>query len=112
MTSFVRKNLIQINARFVPPGFKYWNKETNSPNPAPPQPATAVAVLKFKSSTGLVSTSNVSMTLGSDGITWSCSWDSSAAGEGAVSWVVYAAGGVQSANQGVFTILANPANTF
>lgn len=113
MTAFVRKNLIQINARFVPPGWCYWNKQTNSPNPPPPQPSNAVVVLKFiPTGTKTPLSVQVPMTLGADGVTWSCTWDSSASGEGVVEWVVYGSGTVQSANQGVFTILANPANVF
>jgi hypothetical protein len=113
MTAFVRKNLLQINARFVPPGYRPWNKQTNSPNPPPPQPSSAVVVLKFiPVGSRTPTTTQISMTLGSDGITWSCNWDSSAASDGVVSWVVYGAGTVQSANQGQFTILANQANNF
>jgi hypothetical protein len=112
MTSFVRKNLVTINAKFVPPGYEPWNCQTNAPNPPPIQPTMAEAVLGFKNLSGANVSQTIPMTLGSDGVTWSCLWDSSAAGAGEVEWVVFASGAVQSANQGRFQILANRVNTF
>lgn len=112
MTSFIRKSLVVVSAKFVPPGYEYWNRETNSPNPPPTQPSAAEAVLEFCNTAGAVNTVTLPMTLGSDGITWSCTWDSSASGQGMVKWVVFASGAVQAVNQGQFMILANSPNNF
>lgn len=112
MTSFVRKSLVTINTKFVPPGYEAWNCQTNQPNPPPTQPTSAEAVLNFNNPAGAPVTVTIPMSLGSDGVTWTCQWDSSAAGQGLVSWVVYASGAVQAANQGQFYIAANSANNF
>jgi hypothetical protein len=110
VTTFIRRNLITINAQFVPPGYCAYINGVAQPPPV--QPTTAVAVLLFPVASGAQVTAVIPMTLGSDGITWSCVWDSSACSGGECSWVVYASGAVQSAAEGGFTILANPANTF
>lgn len=121
--NFVRKNLITINARFVPPGTNncvgvggYSTVPPSPPAPVviPPQPTSASCTLEFPSPSGAQVTQTLPMTLGSDGITWSCQWDSSACGPGTsqVSWVVYGSGVVQAAAQGQFTVIANPVNTF
>lgn len=113
MTSFVRKNLITINARFAPPGYREWNRETHMRNPPPTQPTQAEAVLKFRGANNSgPQTVTLPMTVGEDGLTWSVIWDSSASGQGVVSWVVYASGAVQSAAQGVFQISAIDVNNF
>jgi hypothetical protein len=112
MTSFVRKNLITINSKIVPPGFEYWNHETNLPNPLPTQPTAVNVTLEFCNLQGFKNTVVIPMTLGTDGATWSCLWDSSAARAGEVTWVVYASGAVQAAQQGQFTIQANRAIKF
>lgn len=54
-------------------------------------------------------TSTVVLTLQSDGVTWSGTWDSSVA-EGRVDWAVYSTGAVQAAAQGNFVVQANSAN--
>jgi hypothetical protein len=51
----------------------------------------------------------ISLTLQSDGVTWSGTWNSDVA-EGRVDWVVYSAGSVQAAAQGNFYVQANSAN--
>lgn len=123
MPSFVRKSLVTINAKFVPPNSSscvgnggYSTVPGVPPNPLtpPPQPTSAVAVLEFPAPSGACVTDQIPMTLGGDGVTWSCQWDSSACGPGTsvVNWVVYGSGVVQAAAQGQFTVLANKVNTF
>jgi hypothetical protein len=106
----IRKNLITISAQFLPPGYQQYINEVLQPPPT--QPSAAEAVLQFCNPARAVVTTTIPMTLGTDGMTWTCLWDSSACGGGSVNWVVYASGTVQSANQGTFQIVANSANTF
>lgn len=110
MPAFVRKQLITINAKFVPPG---WCAFINGvAQPIPMQPTAAEVVLTFCNPAGSEVTTTLPMTLGVDGVTWSAVWDSSAAGKGTVTWVVFASGAVQAADQGSFQILANRTNVF
>ena len=105
MATFVRKNLLKINATFTPPG---WTPAMGIPT----QPTSAVAVLKYEAIGGGIANATIPMTLGMDGLTWSCEWDSSASAEGKVDWVIYASGATQAAQQGAFFIAANTANVF
>lgn len=117
----VRKNLITIRARFPPSGYS-WPRGQEGYSTVPPefpptftpwvQPSAAQAVLGFTNPQGVKVTTTLAMALGADGVTWSCLWDSSAAGRGLVTWVVFASGTVQAANQGQFEIEANYVNTF
>lgn len=54
-------------------------------------------------------TQTISLTLQSDGVTWSGTWDSSVA-EGRVDWTVWSTGPVVAAAQGTFVVQANSAN--
>jgi hypothetical protein len=114
VASYVRKSLITISAKFVPPGGGgSWVNGVYVPASSPPtQPTSSVAVLEFPSASGAQVSTTIPMSLGSDGVTWSCQWDSSACAGGVVDWVVFGSGTVQGANQGSFTIVANQANTF
>ena len=95
---FVRKNLLTISGRF-------WVHDSDA------EPSGVICTLRFRSNTtGMPTTATIALTLGIDGHTWSGSWDSSAAGEGRVDWVVYSVGSVVSAAEGFFTIAANKAN--
>lgn len=110
MSSYVRKNLVTINAQITPPG--YCPFINGVAQPLPVQPTAAEAVLTFCSPGGSQVTTTIPMTLGTDGLTWSCQWDSSATKGGTVEWVVFASGVVQAAAQGQFQILANRTNVF
>ncbi len=110
MASFIRKNLVTISSQFIPPG--YCAYVDGVAQPPPPQPSTVEVVLLFRAPGGASVTGTYPMTLQADGITWLYLWDSSLTGGGIVSYVVYASGAVQAADQGQFTILANQANTF
>lgn len=130
MTAVIRKQLVTISAVFNPACQPYPcgptgpypcgddDYSTVPPNPPcppyvpPTQPTSAVAQLNFCSLTGQQVSTTIPMTLGSNGFTWSCTWDSSACGGGLVTWVVYASGVVQAAAQGQFVVLANSANNF
>lgn len=46
------------------------------------------------------------------GTAWTSSWDSSASDEGQVYWTAYFSGAVQAAQQGFFSLSANPSNDF
>lgn len=124
MVAFVRKNLITINAHFIPPGWPGWNgvapwwtystvPPENCPVPTPPpQPTTVICVMQFCNPAKAKVTVTIPMTLQSNGWQWQCLWDSSAAGPGMVTWVIYGSGTVQAAQQGQFMILANAVNNF
>lgn len=127
MTAVVRKQLVTISAVFnpVPPlcgptgpccgDDDYSTVPPNPPCPPyvpPTQPTSAEAVLSFNNQGGFPVSTTIPMTLGSNGYTWSCQWDSSACGGGEVTWVVYASGVVQAAAQGQFFVVANAANNF
>lgn len=103
MASFVRKNLLVIKAFFNAP--EGWSSDT-----IPPQPSSAVAVVRYCTLQGSTNETSINLTLGGDGVTWSGTWDSSVAGPGRVDWVVYSSGGVEAASQGSFVIQANSAN--
>jgi hypothetical protein len=131
MPSFIRKNLITLNASFIPQGFPcpaggwpcpgggqgdwcYSTVPPEFPNPPTPptQPTTVVAVLQFCNPGGSKVSVTIPMVLSANGWYWSCQWDSSASGQGDVIWVVYGSGAAQGANQGKFRILANSVNVF
>ena len=116
MPSFVRKNLLVISGKFFTAGsYKdaddiVLDNDADDLYPLPPQPSSAVCVVKFCTLTGGTNETTINLTLGADGVTWSGTWDSSLAGSGRVDWVVYSEGGVVSAAQGSFVIQANSAN--
>ena len=95
LQQFVRKSLIQITATFTPVS-------------GSAVPNTANCELQFNDLTGAPQTAAVPLSL-SNGV-WTGGWDSTAAGQCTVSWVVYCAGGVQASAQGQFQIVANAAN--
>lgn len=96
MPSFVRKNELLISGKFCVEG-------------SDAQPSSATALLSYRGISGRWTTTTINLS-SSDGI-WSGTWDSSAAQEGPVDWVVYSSGGVIAATQGRFFIDANKANT-
>lgn len=134
VAAFIRKNLITLNAAFLPQGFVFppntpwpfpgggpingdWCYSTVPPqNPAPTnppvQPTEVIAVLSFTNPGGSSVTTTIPMVLSVSGWFWSCQWDSSASGQGDVTWVVFGSGAAQGANQGSFRIIANSVNTF
>jgi hypothetical protein len=103
MSSFVRKNLLVATATFTAAD----GSET--------QPASATLVLNFNSMSGVAQTVSVPLgfNAGDDDVlgTWTGTWDSSAAQQGNVSWMIYGDGSLQAAAQGQFQIVANSANT-
>ncbi len=97
MPSFVRGNALVISATFTP-------------TTGTDQPTSALARLQFVDLNGVKQNVSVPMTEGDDNL-WTGTWDTSAAGDGTVSWVVYGTGSLEAAAQGQFQIEANAANT-
>jgi hypothetical protein len=97
MNRFVRKNLLTISGTFE--------------NASGTQPTSVTAVLHYRDLSDAPATTTINLSLGTDGVTWSGAWDSSAAKEGRVEWMVYSSGGVVAAAEGAFSIEANCANT-
>lgn len=98
MPTFVRKNELVISGTF---------EVEDSPTT---QPSTATAVISYKTGSGATASATISLSKDANNV-WSGAWDSSAAGEGRVDWVVYCSGGVIAAAEGTFMISANRANT-
>lgn len=99
MSSFVRKNALVVTAVFA------------AVDGSTVQPSSAFCVLNYKALSGNVQTISLTMTYDVLTGTWRALWDSSVAGRGTVSWVVYGVGPLQAAMEGCFEILANAANT-
>ena len=95
MNRFVRKNLLTISGTFE--------------NASGTQPTSVTAVLHYRDLSDTLATTTINLSLVDD--SWSGSWDSSAAKEGRVEWMVYSSGGVVAAAEGAFSIEANCANT-
>lgn len=93
--SFVRKNMLTLSVVVTP--------ATGSS-----QPDSVTANLSFRDINGISQVASVPLTLASG--VWTGEWDSTAAGQGIVYWVVYGTGTVQPAAQGQFNICANAAN--
>jgi hypothetical protein len=107
----------------LPPGQAYGFPPTTTP----PEPATVTCVLSYSAPVSPPTwncapgapfvcpppapklSATIVLTLQSDGVTWSGTWDSSVA-EGKVDWVVYSTGSVVAAAQGSFVVNANAAN--
>jgi hypothetical protein len=70
----------------------------------------ANVVLTFNSPTGQGTSVTIAMTYNSTTGVWACDWDSSAAGQGTVFWMVWGYGALQAADEGCFQIEANSAN--
>jgi hypothetical protein len=97
MTTFIRKNTLQISASFTPlPG-------------STAAPSNAEAVLRYLNTSGAVAVDQVTMTLG-DNALWTADWDSSNAAPGVVQWMAHCWGGLIAATDGDFTLKANSAN--
>ena len=95
---FVRKNVLIPTATFTPAD-------------GVSTPSGAICVLNFNDLSGVAQQVELVMSAtDATNLVWSCPWDSSAAGPGLVSWLIYSQGSVQAATQGEFTILANLAN--
>lgn len=92
---FIRKNEITLTVHVTP--------VTGSS-----QPDSVTANLVFKDIAGVGQQASITLAL-ADGV-WTGAWDSTAAGQGIVYWVVYGTGTVQAAAQGQFNICANAAN--
>lgn len=97
MQKFIRGNDIVCSGKFIPAS-------------GTTQPATAVAKLSYKTLAGTPATSSVTLTKDANNI-WSGVWDSTAAGDGYVDWVIQCNGGLHAASQGTFYLQANSANT-
>ena len=97
MSEFTRKNTLQCSGTFTP---------VNGVG----APASAEAVLVYTNTSGATQTDRVALTLGTDGVTWTGLWDSSAAAPGCVQWAIHCWNGLQAAIDGEFTIKANAAN--
>lgn len=98
MTVFVRKNLLVCTGVFLPAS-------------GSATPSAATVNLSFKNMSGVLTSEEVPLTLGTDGVTWTGTWDSSQCVGGDVEWAIWSTGDVQAAQQGKFTIKANRANT-
>lgn len=97
MTEFVRKNVLTFATTFTA------NDGSTS------QPGGANCQLRYKGATGWQDL-EIQMTYNPTLNQWSCTWDSSAALEGTVSWMIYGYGTLQAATQGEFQVNANAAN--
>ena len=98
LQQFVRKSLIQITATFVPV------------NGGDAVPTSATCELQFQTLAGGNSLEAVLLIYDSVSGTWAGHWDSSAAGQCTVTYVVFCSGPLQAAIQGQFQIVANAAN--
>lgn len=98
MAVFVRKNALIFTVAFT------------AADGSSTQPTTAYAVLKFKNLSGAQTQVSISLTYNTTNNNWTGAWDSSAAQQGNVDWVVYGAGNLEAAAQGQFQITANSAN--
>lgn len=109
---FTRKNLLVVTASFV------------AANGSGTQPTEAIAVVNYSDRiTKKRTVANVGLAFNATLTTtdcdgnpvvqtnvWTGSWDSSAAADGVVEWLVYGDGALQAASQGRFNLLANLAN--
>ena len=109
-TPIVRKNTVVISTTFA------------AADGSTTQPSAANAVLSYYTpaqvaslaagATGVtMTTSTIALTYNAATNQWSGTWDSSAAGDGTVFWMVYGYGTLQAADEGCFVIEANSANT-
>ena len=98
MTVIVRKNAVIFTASFA------------AADGTTTQPVSAYTELRFKNTSGATTQVSISLTYDSVSNTWSGVWDSSAAAQGLVEWVVYGSGILEAATQGSFQIAANAAN--
>lgn len=98
MAVFVRKNLLICTATFSDPA----NDGA--------QPSSVTAYLTFTNRSGVQETDQVSLSFSSATQEWSGEWDSSAAQNSNVDWMVYGSGTLQASAQGSFQIVANTAN--
>lgn len=109
---FVRKNLLVVSASF------------KAADGSATQPTEAIAVINYRDRVTKVRTQGTvaltfNATLNSVDACgnavvltniWTGQWDSSAACDGIVEWLVYGDGSLQAADQGRFNLLANLAN--
>lgn len=96
MQKFVRGNEIVCTGRFVPAdGVSY--------------PSSAEAVLAYTDTNGSPAVETIAL-VETSGV-WVGAWDSNAAQEGAVDYVIRCSDGLKAAAQGTFRIVANTANT-
>jgi hypothetical protein len=98
MAVYVRKNSLIFTAVF------------SAADGTATQPTNVYARLRFKNTSGATTEVSIPLTYGSTGNNWTGSWDSSAAAQGNVDWVVYGNGSLEAAQQGSFQISANSAN--
>lgn len=99
MPLFVRKNIVTFTVTFA------------ASDGTATQPSAASAMLSYKDLAGSQHNASIPLVYSSATNTWSGTWDSSAAGEGTVEWMIYGYGTLQAADQGSFAISANAANT-
>jgi|WetSurMetagenome_2_1015567.scaffolds.fasta_scaffold289393_1 hypothetical protein len=99
MSIFVRKNVVTISTTFV------------ASDGSTTQPSAANCVLTYKDLSGVGQQTTIPMSYNTISGAWVATWDTSAAGEGLVHWMVYGYGTLQASTQGSFEICANAANT-
>ena len=98
-TPIVRKNTVAISTSFA------------AADGSATQPSAASCVLSFNNQAGVATTATIALTYNATTKLWTGTWDSSAAGDGTVFWMVYGYGTLQAADEGCFVIEANAANT-
>ena len=98
MSEFTRHNTLVLNAKF-----------TALPGDAS-TPSAAEARLVYRDLAGSEREEVIPLTLDTDGVTWTCTWDSGNSGPGRVEWSARCWGGLQAATQGSFNVKANSAN--
>ena len=97
--AFVRRNALIITTSFT------------AADGTLTQPSNVVCLLNYKSLENTPQTAQVTLAYNAATNVWSGVWDSSVAGRGLVSWVVVGTGTLQAADEGVFEIQANVANS-
>ena len=96
MPQFVRKTLVEISAVITPAS-------------GDGVPSAVTAELVYPAPGGGTSSATVNLSQADD--VWTGAWDSSASAQGTVWWMLFSSGIPQTAAQGQFEIVANPANT-
>lgn len=109
-TPIVRKNTVVFSTSFVAS-----NGSTTQPSAANCELSfytpVQVASLAAGATNVIPTTVAIAMMYNATNGLWVCTWDSSAAGDGTVEWMIYGYGTLQAASEGCFVIEANAANT-
>ena len=88
MPSFVRKNVVTFSTVFT------------AADGTATQPAAANVVVSYVDEGGSGHQDTLEMTYNAPIGNWTATWDTSASGDGSVSWMVYGYGTLQGATQG------------